>query len=232
MRRAFVQTLHLGSVTLDENEAHHIRDVLRLANGEPIELFDPQGRRATAMLDRVDRDHVTAIVDKIDESQMTRAITVASAVPKNERADWLVEKLSEIGVARWIPLKTARSVVHPAGTSKFDRWKRIAVESAKQSRRPGVMEIAELVSVDALAFDGATVFVLSTRNGSKPLATSLPKGPVLLLVGPEGGWTDAELEALVARGAAEASLTPTILRLETAAVVAAGVVASGEGAAL
>jgi 16S rRNA (uracil1498-N3)-methyltransferase len=226
MRRAFVQTLHLGSVSLDANEAHHVRDVLRLANGEPIELFDAQGRRATAMLDRVDRDHVTAIVDRIDEHDLTRSITVASAVPKNERADWLVEKLSEVGVTKWIPLKTARSVVHPAGTSKFDRWKRIAVESAKQSRRPGVMEIAELVSIESLDFDGTVPIVLSTREGSKSLVSSLPNGAVLLLIGPEGGWTDAEIDQLREKGAIEASLTSTILRLETAAVVAAGVVAS------
>jgi 16S rRNA (uracil1498-N3)-methyltransferase len=178
------------------------------------------------MLDRVDRDHVTAIIDRIDERQMNRSITLASAVPKNERADWLVEKLSELGVARWVPLKTARSVVHPAGTSKYDRWRRIAIESAKQSRRAGVMEIGELVPVDSLGFESATPFLLSTREGSRPLASSLPKGPILLLIGPEGGWTEAELSGLVARGAIEASLTPTVLRLETAAVVAAGVAAS------
>ncbi len=226
MRRAFVQTLHLGSVSLDANEAHHVRDVLRLANGEPIELFDAQGRRAIAMLDRVEREHVTALVDRIDDHGSVRSVTVASAVPKNERADWLVEKLSEIGVTRWVPLKTARSVVHPAGTSKFDRWKRIAVESAKQSRRVGVMEIGELVPIETLEMQNTTPILLSTRDGCVPLATSIPAGALTLLIGPEGGWTDAELDALKARGAIEASLTPTILRLETAAVVAAGVIAS------
>lgn len=227
MRRAFVTTLHLGSVSLDQNEAHHVRDVLRLGSGEAIELFDPLGRRALAMLDRVDREQVTAIVDKIDEHQMLRHITVASAVPKNERADWLVEKLSEVGVARWVPLKTDRSVVHPSGTSKVDRWKRIAIESAKQARRPGVMDIGELCTVESLAFEGLTPMVLSTRGDSKPLASASPGGPVILLVGPEGGWTDAELDALRLRGASEMSLTTTILRIETAAVVAAGIIACG-----
>lgn len=226
MRRAFVQSLHLGSVSLDENEAHHVRDVLRLGSGEPIELFDPQGRRATAMLDRVDREHVTAIVDRIDEHHALRSITVASAVPKNERADWLVEKLSEIGVARWIPLKTDRSVVHPAGTSKFDRWKRIAIESAKQARRIGVMEIGELASIETLDLQKTTPMLLSTRPGCVPLSTSIPSGALTLLIGPEGGWTDAELDTLKARRAIEVSLTPTVLRMETAAVIAAGIVAS------
>ncbi len=231
MRRAFVQALHLGSVSLDANEAHHVRDVLRLASGEPIELFDAAGRRGSAMLDRVDRDHVTAIVDRIDEHHLVCSITVASAVPKNERADWLVEKLSELGVARWVPLKTARSVVHPAGTSKSDRWKRIAVESAKQSRRAGLMAIADLSPVESLSIDGTQTFLLSTREAVPSLASSIKPGAVQLLIGPEGGWTDAEIELLLSRGAIEVSLTATILRLETAAVVAAGLVACISSAA-
>lgn len=224
-RRAFVQTLHLGSVALDASEAHHVRDVLRLASGEPIELFDPQGRRATAMLDRVDREHVTAIVDRIDEHALLSPIVVASAVPKNERADWLVEKLSEIGAARWVPLKTARSVVHPAGTAKFERWNRIAVESAKQSRRPGVMEIGELTPIESLPFEKTSPILLSTRGGALRLAPSQKTDSITLLVGPEGGWTDGEMASLLSRGAVEASLTQTILRIETAAVVAAGLLA-------
>lgn len=222
-----MQSLHLGSVTLDPNEAHHVRDVLRLASGEPIELFDAQGRKASAMLDRIDHEHVTAIVDRIDEQELRKTIVVASAVPKNERADWLIEKLSEIGVARWIPLKTARSIVHPSGSSKFDRWRRIAIESAKQSRRAGVMEIADLTPIEALALADTTAILLSTRGSPSPLCTLLQRGSMTLLVGPEGGWTEAETTQLLERGAIEASLTPTILRLETAAVVAAGIVASG-----
>lgn len=226
MRRAFVQTLHLGSVSLDADEAHHLRDVLRLTSGQAVELFDTQGRRASAILDRVDHNHVTARVEQIDERTGGRTIIVASAVPKNERADWMIEKLSEVGVARWIPLQTARSVVHPSGTSKFDRWKRIAIESAKQSRRMGVMEIAELTSLASVALESTTPILLSTRDNSVPLSRALPNGALTLLIGPEGGWTDAEIEQLVARGSVEASLTSTVLRLETAAVVAAGLIAS------
>jgi 16S rRNA (uracil1498-N3)-methyltransferase len=226
MRRVFVDRLAPGVLVLDAREAHHLRDVLRVQAGDSIELFDAGGRVASANVVTVSADGVRLAVGEIVATSAIASarvsVSVASAVPKNERADWLVEKLSEVGVSRWVPLQTARSVVHPAGTTKFDRWRRIAIESAKQSRRVGVMEIGELTPVESLSVDASTV-VLSTRPGCVPLATLVDRQrPALLLVGPEGGWTDAELDTLRARGVVEASLTPTILRIETAAVVAAG----------
>src|SRR6185295_16110244 len=125
------------------------RDVLRLSTGAELELFDDAGRVArgeivaTEPLVRVRVGEVGTV------RHSTRAVTIASAVPKGERADWMIEKLSELGCERFVPLATARSVVLPEGKNKRERWIRIATESAKQSRRAGVMRIDELTAVKA-----------------------------------------------------------------------------------
>lgn len=232
-RRVFCYNLDVGVVRLEPAEAHHLRHVLRVEAGETVELFDAAGRSASAVVETADANGVTVRVESIVAPPATAAeLTVATAIPKADRADWMVEKLSELGVTRWIPLTTARSVVHPSGDAKFTRWRRIAVEAAKQSRRPGVMQITRMLPIGQLSMSdfnpGGPAIVLSTRAGCSPLTSTLHAArPTLLLVGPEGGWTETELDSIVDRGAHEASLTNTVLRIETAAVVAAGVVLSG-----
>lgn len=237
MRRTFVPNLSVGPLSLPAAEAHHLRDVLRLTVGATVELFDAVGHRAIGTIVSSNADAMIVDVQAIEQPTAGRsriAIHVASAVPKADRADWLVEKLSEIGADRWTPLRTARSVVHPEGIAKFDRWRRIAVEAAKQSRRSGVMEIDELHDLSAALTalnPGARLVILSTRRDSvRPLASLVadesPPGGWQLWIGPEGGWTDDELATLMKAGGIEASLTPTVLRTETAAVLAAGVVAA------
>jgi 16S rRNA (uracil1498-N3)-methyltransferase len=226
IRRLFIASLSPGRVVLDSDESHHARNVLRLQPGDTVELFDRAGRVAAAHVSEL-MPELTCEVTEVRAAQTGLLVHVASAVPKGDRADWMVEKLSELGVASWTPLRTARSVVHPEGKSKLERWNRIAIESAKQSRRAGLMEIRELCAVERLRFDRAAV--LSTRDGAVPIArfrshVDGTDARLTLLIGPEGGWTDEELDALAARGVREASLTDTVLRIETAAVVSAAVV--------
>lgn len=161
---------------------------------------------------------------------------VASAVPKAARADWMIEKLSELGADAFVPLATARSVVHPEGKNKLDRWRRIALESAKQSRRPGVMQVEEMAEVGdfikRLSTDRREGWYLSTGLGAVPIAKAVAGGPteLALLIGPEGGWTIEEEGMFEANALTGVSLTGTILRVETAAVAAGAVVASLLGA--
>ena len=161
--------------------------------------------------------------------------TVAAAVPKGERADWMVEKLSELGTTAFIPLAAARSVVLPEGRNKRERWARIATEAAKQSRRPGVMRVGELMTVDAVLKElaessNAAGWYFSTAGDAKPVgeaADALPPGTrsIVAFVGPEGGWTDDELSRFAAAaGLTPVRLTATVLRIETAAVAAAAVI--------
>ncbi len=132
-------------------EAHHVRDVLRLAVGDELELFDAAGGTAVGRIVAVTVGVVAVEVSAVTLAERVGvSLTVAAAVPKGDRADWMVEKLSELGVARFVPLAAARSVVLPGGRNKVERWERLAVESAKQCRRAGVMAIDPVTPVAAV----------------------------------------------------------------------------------
>jgi 16S rRNA (uracil1498-N3)-methyltransferase len=229
-RRLHVDAVRVGEITLDADEAHHARDVLRLGVGTAVEVFDDEGRVAGATLTTCDRDAVVARVEQVEMARTNRfGWTIASAVPKGDRAEWMIEKLSELGTGAFVPLATARSVVLPEGKNKRERWQRIAIESAKQSRRAGVMRIGELTRLErAIVAPG---WYLSTAADAVPVDVAVEKisadaSHLTLFIGPEGGWTDEELSRFAAAGLTPVALTGTILRVETAAVTAAAIVAA------
>jgi 16S rRNA (uracil1498-N3)-methyltransferase len=223
------QPIHVDeSIDLDPSQAHHLRDVLRLGVGDAVELFDDAGIVAHAVLVRCEPAHVTARIERVETRSSAAQIVIASAIPKGDRADWMIEKLSELGVSRFIPLATARSVVLPTGQNKRDRWVRIATESAKQSRRTGVMQIDELTPLSKvvdLRAEGQMVFYLSTAASATSISSFSLHPSALLLIGPEGGWTPDEIALFESHHLTGVKLTATILRVETAAVAAAAVVA-------
>jgi 16S rRNA (uracil1498-N3)-methyltransferase len=230
VRRIHVREVRVGEVTLDTSEAHHIRDVLRLDAGSVVELFDSAGRVADGVLTHIDSDSVRVTVQQLrDAPANVPTLIVAAAVPKGDRADWMIEKLSELGVSRFIPLATARSVVLPGGKNKTERWQRIAIESAKQSRRAGVMEIAELTPLNDAVRQIKSGWYLSTGPDTQSIHDMLRSHsssmPLVLFIGPEGGWTDEEMKLFDIAGFTAVGLTATILRIETAAIAAAAVVA-------
>ena len=229
-RRLHVSKLFVGQVPLDPVQARHAREVLRLKEGDRVELFDSAGQEACGVLRFIGPKDAAAVVDSVSELPRPAGVrlTVASAVPKGERADWMVEKLSELGVAAFIPLATDRSVVKPEGKNKLQRWQRIATESAKQSRRTGVMRIEELRPLrDVLDGTNDGVY-LSTEPGVEAIPEVLSgfegSRELTLFVGPEGGWTAGEMDLFRASKARSARLTATILRIETAAVAGAAMV--------
>jgi 16S rRNA (uracil1498-N3)-methyltransferase len=236
------------SIDLDPSQAHHVRDVLRLGVGDAVELFDDAGAVANAVLVHCDPAHVSVRIECVQTRPSAVQIVVASAIPKGDRADWMIEKLSELGVSRFIPLAAARSVVLPTGQNKRDRWIRIATESAKQSRRAGVMQIDELTSVEKVV-EGQRAegrgenrsggqkaegkgqnstnlaIYLSTAPEAPPISSFRLPASSFLLIGPEGGWTPDEIALFQSHHLTGVKLTATILRVETAAVAAAAVVA-------
>ena len=233
-KRFPVPEVRPGTVRLDAGQSRHARDVLRLTRGTTVDVFDPTGATGTGPIIAVEPGGVTVEVTAVQHpaAYPHGRLTVASAVPKGSRADWMVEKLSELGVDEFRPLVAARSVVVPDGRNKLARWLRIAEESAKQSRRSNVMRVTELADVNtALAAHAAlTKWCLTTRGDAEPLSGVLPDTPggdMLAMVGPEGGWTDAELAACRAAGCRPVTLTRTVLRVETAAVAVAAVVMCG-----
>lgn len=212
-----------------------MRDVLRLTLDDQLELFDDAGRIATATITATSHAGVTVRVDVIDTAPASNLpLVIASAVPKGDRAEWMIEKLSELGVDRFIPLATARSVVHPEGKNKRDRWIRVATEAAKQSRRRGVMSMDELtplaVALRNVTESGASGWYLAPgamTSAVDIVAHARDAGitSVLLFVGPEGGWTDEEHAIFTYAHIVPVRLTQTILRIETAAIAGAAMIA-------
>lgn len=226
------QTVHLSG-----EEAHHALAVKRVEAGALIEVLDGKGKIATARLMQGKQtrtgkrgEWLDATIESIRE--VPRAVpflTVASAAPKGGRLDDMIGQLAQIGVAQWRPLVTARGEVKPR-EFKLERMERVAAEACKQSGRAWMMELgAEWRLKDALASAGAgNTVVFADASGERVAGGFAGIERALLLIGPEGGWTDEEVGQAVAARAANtgtvmvARLGRHVMRIETAAVVGAG----------
>jgi 16S rRNA (uracil1498-N3)-methyltransferase len=198
-----------GTISLDDDTEHHLRKVLRLRAGEPVGVTDGQGRWCLAVSvpdgNALRLEATSAIVT---EPVRSRPIAIAAAIPKGDRLDWMVQKVTELGVDRLVLLHADRSVVRwkpDRVEHNLARLQRIADEALRQSRRVVRLTIdAPTPAVDALG-----TYVLAEPGGR-----ALTVGDTAVAVGPEGGWSEAELDA----GGERIDLGATILRTETAAV--------------
>ncbi|MEL6328101.1 MAG: RsmE family RNA methyltransferase [Planctomycetota bacterium] len=201
-------------IALSETEARHARRVKRLADGDPIELLDGAGWRATAELEGQGAILVAFSIEPTPDP----AIEIACPAPKGDRLAQMIDQLSQCGAAAWRPLQTERSVVEPR-QNKLDRLHRIADEAMKQCGRAHRLEILEpLALADLLARPHERRLLADAGGDAAPTELS---GQVQVLLGPEGGLTDAELDACRDAGAVPTHLGPHVMRIETAAVAAA-----------
>lgn len=205
------------------DEARHLAKVLRKGPGDWVELFDGQGRAFRARVARIGRDRVALNVssDPLPDRVPARPVTLAFAPPKGDRLDWLVEKATEVGVARLVPILCARSVVEPGG-AKLDRLRRRVIESCKQCGRNRVPELGPIIPWGQfIPIEHAPRrWVCDPSGDAGGPSAAQGEGPVAVVIGPEGGFTDEELDQARASGWEIISLGPTILRVETAALVA------------
>jgi 16S rRNA (uracil1498-N3)-methyltransferase len=219
-------------VELPEHTAHHAREVLRLRPGAAVHVFDGAGAEFEAVLDEVSRRTVSARVRQPVSPRPESPLRLVLAVSplKGDRMELVVQKATELGVTEIWPVVTGRTdaAARPAlQGSRGERWDRVAAGAAEQCGRavvPHVPPTTTLQGLLARPFDGARIVLLETP-GHPPLASVPvdPASPLLLLVGPAGGFEAAEAEALRAAGFAPASLGPRILRAETAAVAAVAI---------
>lgn len=218
-----------ATVEITAEEARYAAAIKRLRAGERVEIFSGRGFAAVAHILSVSRRSISAQVIASSIAPRPRPeVIIACPPPKGSRAEAMIDQLSQVGVSRFLPLITARSIVEPRET-RIDKWRTItAVESARQCGRAWLMEIDEPVPLEAcLTRPDRPLLVLADAQGrpcGEALARTDTQRPVLLLVGPEGGFSDEEHALIDAGAATRLSLGPHILRVETAALLGAGLV--------
>jgi 16S rRNA (uracil1498-N3)-methyltransferase len=210
-----------ASVKLDAAQANYLGNVMRLSEGGQVLLFDGVSGEWLARIAESGKKRMTLLVDRrTREAEAVPDAWLAFAPVKRTETDWLVEKATELGAARLLPVITQRTIVDRV---KLERLEAIAIEAAEQCGRTRLPEIAEPVKLDALlkSRDAARTLYFADENGGEAVSSAFRPGRALLLTGPEGGFTDEERAAIrAASGSIAISLGPRILRAETAALAA------------
>ena len=221
--RLFVrQVLGEGvNVALDPSQANYLGNVLRMGAGAELLLFDGRSGEWLARIAEAGKKRMTLSVERRTRNpESIPDVWLAFAPVKRAQTDWLVEKATELGAARLIPVMTQRTV---AERVKLERLEAIAIEAAEQCGRTRLPEIAEPLPLARLLDqrDPARALYFADENGGDAAASAFGDGAALILTGPEGGFTDEE-RALVRRApnGIAVSLGPRILRAETAALAA------------
>lgn len=215
-----------GEVCLAGDEAHHMVKVRRFAPGDCVTLFDGSGVEYLARIEEARRGEVRlAIVEQAAVSrELQQDVTLACAVLKPRGMDTLVEKCAELGLRTLMPIRSEHCVVEP-GPNKVAKWRRTCVEASKQCRRNRVTEVLDVRSFDeaiGAVPDYERRLFCCLADGVAPLRNVLTReaasGRVICFVGPEGGFSEAEVGRAREAGAEFVSLGPTTLRSETAAI--------------
>jgi 16S rRNA (uracil1498-N3)-methyltransferase len=213
---------------IEGGQAHYLLNVMRLKAGDPVKLFDDRSGEYLATVSTTGkRELLLAIEARLRGREAAPDLWLCQALVKKDRLDWIAEKACELGISRFQPLLTARCVVDKV---KEDRLRAQMIEAAEQCERTALPEIAPLEKLDELLKYwplGRTLYFCNERGG-EPFAP-VP-GPAAILIGPEGGFTDAENAAIRSHPAAKpVSLGPRILRADTAAVAAISVWMAAQG---
>ena len=220
-------------VVLKGAEAKHLTSVLRLGPGDLVELFDGRGTAARAeIISGGKREIELSVVEReVDSQQSGPEVVLATAVPKGDRIRSLVEKATELGIDRMVPLKTQRSVVHPRA-GKQQKMHHAVIAACKQCGRNRLMRIDPLMTWDELLAVENQSLVIG-QQGAADSGESIdrlladPHTSLVLCVGPEGGWTDGELDAAREAKATLIGVGRHTLRIETAALALAALVSAG-----
>ena len=227
------------SATLSREETRHLRDVLRLQSGDEVYVFDGAGREFKCEVQTIAKDSTgLCVLAEVEPArpESTLDLTLAIALLKGEKFDLLIQKATELGVKRIVPLDTERADVRLRDSERAHRrearWQRIALEAAKQTGRAHVPEIAAPVSLNSLLMPAVADQEIPTRvgrlmfseRGGRSLREAInsfpdPMKEIIALTGPAGGWTDEEIELAREGGWEIVTLGGRTLRAETAGIV-------------
>lgn len=211
-----------GHARLEGAEAQHLAKVMRARQGDQIVVFDGSGAEFLAEITALSRHAVDLqIVERREIGrELGRELTLAVALPKGDRQQWLIEKLTELGVTRLVPILCQRSVAQPV-ESAIARMQRWVIEASKQCGRNRLMEIATPVAWKSFAERDSDAQRWILHPSGTSTASFAGDRPLIAAVGPEGGWTEKEVAVASNAGWQALSLGPRILRVETAAIAIA-----------
>jgi len=235
------ECIHQQTILVTGDVLIHLRDSLRVKVGETVLFGDGMSRRYRAEITGMTKQSLTGrILETITQPALEApALILGQALLKGEKMDWVMQKATELGVSEVVPLQSSRSVIQLRServNHQLARWRRIALEAAQQSeqwRVPTITSPQSLVTLLSSRAAGALTLMLTERREGKGLQTvELPKnvtGSVLVLIGPEGGWSKEEMEMAEQAGIQPIALGQQILRSETAAIAAITILQSRLG---
>jgi 16S rRNA (uracil1498-N3)-methyltransferase len=228
--RLFLPREKLSSeqIIINGKDARYLSSVLRVRPGEPITIFDGQGNRYICNISEIHKKEV--LVEKIKKeiysTESPVSIVLAQGIPKGDKMDFIVQKSTELGVKKIIPLITERSQVRY--TAKGERWRKIAVSASQQSGREKIPDVDESLSIKEFLSRNQKGIIFSEEEKKQSLKKALKdfeKSPTItLLIGTEGGFSHNELALAIDSGFISASLGPRIFRTETAAIAAVSII--------
>lgn len=230
-RRWIADEVSSNRALLIGRHADHLARVLRAQVGQEFDVVaNGVVRRARVLA--VSEDRVEFELGEEIPSAASADLTLLLAIFKFDRMEWAIEKCTELGVTKVVPVIARRTDRHLASASvkRVARWRRIATQAAEQSRRTGIPEIASPLKLDDAVRASAELRITLAETEIecrlRDLLGTRPSRQIVLAIGPEGGWTEDELETFSKQGWISASLGPTILRVETAAIAAVAIVVS------
>lgn len=226
--RIFVDAI-APSVDVSGDEFHHAARVVRVREGEEVELFDGRGHAAHGRIAEIGRETLRVDVTGEIESRETKLrMTLAPAIIQLEKFELVLQKATELGAAAIVPLVTDRVEVRPERwRGKTERWRKIVFEAVKQSGRAAIPDLTEPQTIDDLAKKAGLKIVFDADEPADAMPAAVD--PVTLLIGPEGGWSEREIALLRAGGCVFQRLGVRRLRAETAAIVALATMAARQG---
>jgi 16S rRNA (uracil1498-N3)-methyltransferase len=231
-RRFFVDEVRNGQAHIEGDDAKHLTKVLRVEVGQRFEISDNRN----VYLAEVSTAHKGEVefrtLEKLPAEPERVRIVLCAALIKFDHFEWMIEKATELGVSEIVPVIATRTErgLDRAAQKRIERWRRIVLEASQQSRRAFLPEVADAVSfAEGIRRAAAHRYVLDEVPGGQDILSALPaqrmaEDSVALLVGPEGGWTEAERSAFIEGQWTRVTMGPLILRAETAAMAALSIV--------
>ena len=229
MQRYFAKEKKEDKLILYDSDIHHIKNVMRNKIGDKVEVVY-ENILYICNIDNIEPLDLSITTKDAEDREMETYLTVALSLVNEQKMDLILQKLTELGVSKIIPVKTERSIIKlddKKETKKIVRWQTICKEASEQSKRTSIPEVTNIMKLEELTkLDSELKLICSLNDKTKPLAEYLNKGikSIMFTIGPEGGFTEKEETFLMNNGFLPVSLGKRVMRVETAAIYVASII--------